>query len=112
RDDVAPDQNFFDLGGHSLLLLQLHARLRRELAPDLHLMDLFRFPTVRSLAQHIGRAVAAPEATPMTSPGPIPTTETAIAIVGMAGRFPRAPDLASFWRRLRAGEECIQFFSE
>ncbi|HEX9187313.1 MAG TPA: beta-ketoacyl synthase N-terminal-like domain-containing protein, partial [Vicinamibacteria bacterium] len=34
-----------------------------------------------------------------------------IAIVGMAGRFPGAPDLDGFWRNLREGRESIRFFS-
>src|SRR5262249_57798337 len=34
-----------------------------------------------------------------------------IAIVGMAGRFPGAGDLAAFWSNLRAGRESIRFFS-
>ncbi len=32
-----------------------------------------------------------------------------IAIIGMAGRFPGAPDLETFWRNLRAGVESIRF---
>jgi phthiocerol/phenolphthiocerol synthesis type-I polyketide synthase E len=36
---------------------------------------------------------------------------TEIAIVGMAGRFPGAPDLETFWRHLRDGVESITFFS-
>jgi glutamate-1-semialdehyde aminotransferase/3-oxoacyl-(acyl-carrier-protein) synthase/acyl carrier protein len=36
----------------------------------------------------------------------------AIAIVGMAGRFPGAPDLDQLWRNLRGGVESITFFSE
>lgn len=35
-----------------------------------------------------------------------------IAIVGMAGRFPEAPDLDTFWQHLRAGRECVHFFSD
>lgn len=35
-----------------------------------------------------------------------------IAIIGMAGRFPAAPDIAEFWRLLRDGVEGISFFSE
>src|SRR4029077_13405830 len=31
-----------------------------------------------------------------------------LAIVGMAGRFPGAPDLAAFWRNLRGGVESIR----
>ena len=35
-----------------------------------------------------------------------------IAIVGMAGRFPRARNLDEFWRNLRDGVEAISFFTE
>lgn len=37
---------------------------------------------------------------------------TSLAIVGMAGRFPRAGNIAEFWRNLCAGEDCISFFSD
>src|SRR5947199_10763198 len=36
----------------------------------------------------------------------------AIAVVGMAGRFPRARDVAEFWRNIREGIDCISFFSD
>ncbi len=39
------------------------------------------------------------------------TTGLEIAIVGMAGRFPGAPDVATFWRHLLAGKEGITFFT-
>ncbi|MEV0001655.1 amino acid adenylation domain-containing protein [Micromonospora sp. NPDC050980] len=35
-----------------------------------------------------------------------------IAIIGMAGRFPGAPDIATFWRNLRGGVESITFWDE
>ncbi|MFF5173722.1 amino acid adenylation domain-containing protein [Micromonospora sp. NPDC000089] len=35
-----------------------------------------------------------------------------IAIVGMAGRFPGAPDIGTFWRNLRGGVESITFFDD
>ncbi|HEU4794825.1 MAG TPA: polyketide synthase, partial [Pyrinomonadaceae bacterium] len=35
-----------------------------------------------------------------------------IAIVGMAGRFPRARNIDEFWRNLRNGVEAISFFTE
>ncbi len=38
--------------------------------------------------------------------------ETDIAIVGMAGRFPGAPDVDELWRRVRAGEDCLTDLSE
>jgi acyl carrier protein len=50
---VGLDENFFDLGGHSLLLLRAHTRLREELGRDLPVVALLRFPTVRALARHL-----------------------------------------------------------
>jgi acyl transferase domain-containing protein len=35
-----------------------------------------------------------------------------IAIIGMAGRFPRGQGLDAFWKNLRDGVECITFFSD
>lgn len=52
--DVGTTENFFDLGGHSLLAVQVHTRLKQILGRDLPLTDLFRFPTVRALAGHLG----------------------------------------------------------
>lgn len=52
-DQIGVADNFFDLGGHSLLLMQLHARLVAALAVDVTVLDLFRFPTIGALAAHI-----------------------------------------------------------
>ncbi len=49
-EEVGADDNFFDLGGHSLLLVRVYGRLCDELKISLSLVDLFRFPTVRLLA--------------------------------------------------------------
>ena len=35
-----------------------------------------------------------------------------VAIIGMAGRFPRAKSVAEFWERLRDGLECVSFFTD
>lgn len=51
---VGVHDNFFDLGGHSLLAVQVHSRLKKALERDLAITDLFRFPTVRGLAEFLG----------------------------------------------------------
>ena len=50
---VSMDDNFFDLGGHSLLLMQAHGRLRDILQRDLPIVSLLQYPTVRTLARHM-----------------------------------------------------------
>ena len=53
---VARDQNFFDLGGTSLLAIVCRERLRQATGQDVALTDMFSFPTVRALAWHLGAA--------------------------------------------------------
>ena len=50
-DQVGRDDNFFDLGGHSLLIVEVHSALRAAFATSLSLIDLFRYPTIKSLAE-------------------------------------------------------------
>ncbi|TCO54260.1 non-ribosomal peptide synthetase [Actinocrispum wychmicini] len=52
-DQVGRTDNFFDLGGHSLLLLLAHARISDELKMDIPVTTLFRFPTVEALARRL-----------------------------------------------------------
>ncbi len=54
-DRVGVHDNFFDLGGHSLLLVQAHGRLREALGRDLDIMILFQRPTVSALARELTR---------------------------------------------------------
>ncbi len=44
------DENFFDLGGHSLQVVQVQSRLRERAGADLPVLLLFEHPTIRSLA--------------------------------------------------------------
>jgi amino acid adenylation domain-containing protein len=127
---VGLEDNFFDLGGHSLLLAQVHARLLETLGlaePELGLIDLFRHPTVAALAARIGgpsegagsseegsaasgieRALARREELARERT----RRDTAVAIVGMSGRFPGADGVEAFWRNLTAGVESITFFTD
>jgi SAM-dependent methyltransferase len=50
---VGVNTNFFDLGGHSLLLVRVHSRLTKTLPTSLSVIDLFIHPTVRALAEAI-----------------------------------------------------------
>jgi amino acid adenylation domain-containing protein len=50
---VGLGDNFFDLGGDSLLLATVHINLQKKLETEISITDLFEFPTVRSLARHL-----------------------------------------------------------
>ena len=44
------DDNFFDSGGNSLLLVRLHSRLQKTLGRSFPLVEIFKHPTIRALA--------------------------------------------------------------
>ncbi|HEV2843635.1 MAG TPA: phosphopantetheine-binding protein, partial [Thermoanaerobaculia bacterium] len=59
-DRVGTHDNFFDSGGHSLLAVRVHSRLRRELGRDFPLVALFEHPTIGALARYLDKGVADP----------------------------------------------------
>lgn len=58
-DTVGIHDSFFDLGGDSLGLMQLHHRLQSELNIQFELMDLFRYPTIAALAEFLNATAPA-----------------------------------------------------
>ncbi|HEY0737423.1 MAG TPA: amino acid adenylation domain-containing protein [Herpetosiphonaceae bacterium] len=120
KDRIGLNDSFFDLGGHSLLLIQVHEQLCRAFKTDLRLLDLFNYPTVSLLARRIGnaqasqspaRSLAVPAVEQPGSYDPARSDAADIAIIGMAGRFPGAQNVEAFWNNLCAGVESISWFS-
>ncbi|HEX6862666.1 MAG TPA: beta-ketoacyl synthase N-terminal-like domain-containing protein, partial [Thermoanaerobaculia bacterium] len=113
-ETVGIHDNFFDLGGHSLLLARVHARLKEVLARDLSLVDLFKNPTVSSLAAALSAAPVKPrpEARPAAAAQARGGEREEIAVIGLAGRFPGANTVDQLWESLRAGREAIRFFTD
>jgi amino acid adenylation domain-containing protein len=52
---VGIDDNFFDLGGHSLLVAKVRMKIRDKLNCDIPIIDFFTYPTIRALAQSLGQ---------------------------------------------------------
>lgn len=55
---VGIDQNFFEMGGHSLLVLQVAARIRRVFEVELAVRSVFEAPTIAGLAMEVEKARA------------------------------------------------------
>ena len=122
----SPTVGFFDLGMDSLMAVEFRNRLNRAFtgvytAPNTVVFD---YPDIAKLAAHLDEALGEvaetpapePEAAPfaVSVPAPVPVAPQevraevdGIAIVGMACRFPGAPDLEAFWRQLEAGVEAV-----
>jgi hypothetical protein len=68
--NIGAKDNFFAIGGHSLLAVQAHREIRAELgAAKLSITDIFRFPVLDALAAHIEKTNGtASTAAPPTPP--------------------------------------------
>ncbi len=106
---VGTQDNFYELGGNSLLLIQLNRQLKQRLNLDIPVVKLFQYPTISSLTQHLEENKT--EKLPHKFQQEKPSLQTeSIAIIGMAGRFPGAKNIKIFWNNLCHGVESIDFF--
>ena len=119
-DNIDVNDNFFDVGGTSLLAIKVSAALKESLGRDVSVVAIFQYPTIAKLADHLdgergtfsmlddARQRAARfrkgryTGDPMTD---------GVAVVGMSGRFPGAPNLDVLWENLCNGVESITRFS-
>lgn len=53
NDRVTVRDNFFDVGGQSLALAAVHARLERRLDRDLPMVAFYEHPTITALSAHL-----------------------------------------------------------
>ncbi len=63
-EKVGVHDNFFNLGGHSLLIVQVNSKLREVMQSEVSIIDMFKYPTVSALAEHLSRDAPAAPAQP------------------------------------------------
>ncbi len=100
--DFGARENFFEVGGNSMLLLRLHELLEAAWPGVFSLPDLFVAVTVAQQAERLAAAgvedTAAPHATPRAG-----ADEQPVAVIGMALRLADFDDPDAFWADLLAG---------
>ncbi|HEU0299248.1 MAG TPA: amino acid adenylation domain-containing protein, partial [Longimicrobium sp.] len=75
---VGREDGFFDAGGHSLLAMQLLARIRRRFGVEVPIRAVFEAPSLREMAARIDHALAeagvraVPDIVPVDRTGPLP----------------------------------------
>ncbi|WP_404306599.1 HAD-IIIC family phosphatase [Neorhodopirellula lusitana] len=105
---VGTADSLSDLGATSLQLVQIHSQIVQRLEPGLAITDMYTLPTVRDIADRIGKpSQTSPRADVRTSNADRHPGNGGIAVVGMAGRFPGADDISQFWDNLINGVNCI-----
>lgn len=108
---VGAMDNFFDLGGNSLLVMRALAALRERGVASLQVAAMFADPTVQGIARAMDASSAPAERA--GRPQHLPPTgdkDEPVAIIGLAGRFPGAATVEEFWALLDEGREAIRYF--
>ncbi|MFK4546987.1 acyl transferase domain-containing protein/NAD(P)-dependent dehydrogenase (short-subunit alcohol dehydrogenase family)/acyl carrier protein [Streptomyces tendae] len=114
-DALDTSTSFSDLGVESIMLGELLRMIEDRIERPLHPAALLEHPTLDALAAHLGvERVAPPDhAAPPEERAPSPATtreratDTRVAVIGLATRFPGAPDVDSFWAGLLAGRDAV-----
>jgi amino acid adenylation domain-containing protein len=124
---ISIDDNFFEVGGTSLLATILLTRVNQTFQRNLPIPTVFEHATIRSLAGLLrGDAPAAVPSPTASAQTPVriavnscqvadsgfQTSSSAVAIIGMTGRFPGAESVEDFWKNLCDGVESITFFDK
>ncbi|MEV6907954.1 beta-ketoacyl synthase N-terminal-like domain-containing protein [Amycolatopsis sp. NPDC051071] len=105
REEVGALDNFFEVGGYSMLMEAVREQIVDRLGLQPTLTDLFKHATVRSSAAFLDGVQAEPGRPAAETSGDHP--ETAIAVIGMSCRFPDAADIDQFWDNLVAGLDSV-----
>ncbi len=118
RTAIGLDQNVFELGASSILLAQLHSKIEQAFERTISIVDMFKYPTVRTLAEFLGDRpsnrdplAASRERAKHRQNTHADDNSRYVAVIGMAARFPGARTLDEFWRNLCGGVESIARFS-
>ncbi len=120
-DKVGVNDNFFDLGGNSLMALQMIVKLKTEHGIELPVVKLYQHPEISSIVKFLSaenkeqsfrEKAKARIVKEKSSQNIITSVEDGIAIIGMTGRFPGAKNTDELWKILSAGKETTKFFTK
>ncbi|HEX2926937.1 MAG TPA: amino acid adenylation domain-containing protein [Ruminiclostridium sp.] len=114
RENIGLNENFFDLGGHSLLMAKVRSKISKAINIEIQIMDLFRYPTVSTLADYLEQRSGKKTSAVQSKTSPFATTieSNDIAVIGISARVPGARNIKEFWRNLCDGRETISHFSD
>jgi polyketide synthase PksJ len=114
-DKISVHDNFFDIGGNSILLIRLRSRLKKAFKKEIPMVTLFNYHTVSMLARYLKEGEKKNDDIPkrQANGGKEADKRAAeIAVIGMSGQFPGAINIDEFWENLKHGIESITFFSD
>ncbi len=102
-----PVARFAELGVDSLRALVLVEAINRALGTALPIGAIFAHSSLRDLARHLAPRLPQAPATAAPAAATPAVEDDAVAVIGVAGRFPGAADPAALWRLLSAGTSAV-----
>lgn len=109
-DKIGLDDNFFQLGGNSLLALRTVSELKQQYNYVIPITKLYQYPTIAGLSGLLNGTNKKKQLSTRKK-NKDNNTNCDVAIIGMAGRFPGANTIDEFWELLTEGRETTSFFS-
>ncbi|PIB30037.1 hypothetical protein BFP77_04640 [Maribacter sp. 4U21] len=108
---IGVDDNFFEIGGTSILGQKTVAILQKELEVSIPVTKLYQFPTIRKLSEYLKISKQSNKKQKISKVKNISGKLKDIAVIGMAGRFPGAKSVQELWEVLKEGKETTSFFT-
>jgi amino acid adenylation domain-containing protein len=114
-EQLSVTDNFFEVGGDSLLITEVMRRLNRARQSPVTIAEILSYPTIRSLAEYLTPTPHGDEAKSFTASldlQGLPKSTEDIAIIGLAGRFPDAENVEQLWHNIAAGKCAVRYFTD
>jgi amino acid adenylation domain-containing protein len=108
---IGVDDDFFDLGGSSILAQKVTSLMKQHLSIDVPVSKIYIHPTISELAAILGENKNQEDSFEFKKTDH-KTTSPDIAVIGMAGRFPGADSIDELWEILKEGKETISHFTK
>lgn len=114
RSDFTYKDNFFDIGGHSLLVIQITKELSNILNADIKPMFFFQHPTINSQYEKLSGYDEKTDIGEKTESENTPQEEDefSLAVIGVSCAVPGAENATEFWELLESGSSGIKEFTD
>ena len=110
ENTISIKDNFFDLGGNSILIVRLKSKIEQFFnINDIRVSDLFKYPSIYSLSKFLFSNDTDNDNNKIAQiiEKSTKTISTNIAIIGLSGEFSGSEDIKSFWKNIIEGKESI-----
>ena len=109
-DEIDVNSNFFEIGGDSLMMTQVHNRLKEQLSEKIGIAQLFTYPTIAALARELSVSGKPKNEASISAGRGFRTAvrPSDIAIVGIAAKTSLADTARQYWDNLAMGRDCVR----